>query len=132
MKIISWNARGLGSPAAFRNLRLLVKEHSPHVLFVMESKLCCNSVTRLCRSLRFTNGLEVPRVGFSGGLLLFWKENVNVSLIHYNINMFDCYIKCDDSASWHFTAFYGAPETQNRCHTWKLLERCLDVAPHMP
>ena len=132
MKIVSWNARGLGNPSAFRHLRLLVKQQSPHVLFIMESKLVCNSVSRLCTALHFANGLEVPRVGSSGGLLLFWKDNVDVMLLHFNTNIFDCYVKCNMGPVWHFTAFYGAPDVHSRPHTWKLLERCRDVAPSMP
>ncbi|XP_060969593.1 uncharacterized protein LOC133036849 [Cannabis sativa] len=132
MKILSWNARGLGNPSAFRQLRLLVKQQSPHVLFIMETKLVCNEVTRFRQALHFPNGLEVPRVELSGGLFLLWKDNVDVNLLNYNINIFDCYMKCDNGPSWHFSAFYGASETHNRIHTWKLLERCKDVAPLMP
>lgn len=41
-------------------------------------------------------------------------------------------MKCDNGPSWHFSAFYGAPEIHNRVHTWKLLERCKDVTPMIP
>ena len=132
MKIISWNARGLGNPSAFRHLRLLVQKHSPHVLFIMETKLVCNVVSRFRRSLHFPNGLEVPRVGNSGGLLLLWKGDIDVHLLTFNTNLFDCYIKCENGSSLHFSAFYGAPELQNRVNTWKLLERCKYIAPLMP
>ncbi|XP_060972454.1 uncharacterized protein LOC115717936 [Cannabis sativa] len=39
MNCISWNARGLGNPSAFRYLRLLIAEHAPCLLFIIESKL---------------------------------------------------------------------------------------------
>lgn len=98
----------------------------------METKLVCNVITRVLNSLHFLYGLEIPRVGFSGGLLLLWKDNVDVTLLTSNTNIFDCYMKCDDGTSWHFFAFYGAPEKHKRLHTWKLLERCKDVAPLLP
>uniref|UniRef100_A0A803QED6 Reverse transcriptase domain-containing protein n=1 Tax=Cannabis sativa TaxID=3483 RepID=A0A803QED6_CANSA len=123
MKIISWNSRGLGNPRAVRHLKLLVKEQSPSVLFIMETKLGPNSISRFRNVLCFNNGLEVPRVGLSGGLMLLLKDDVN---------MFDCYMSCGNGPTWHFTAFYGAPAVHNRLHTWTLLERLKDVAPLLP
>ena len=132
MKIISWNARGLGSPSAFRHLRLLVREQNPHVLFLMETKLASNVISHIRNTLHYSNGLEVPRVGLGGGLLLLWKDDIDVTLLHYNTNIIDCYMKCNGRPSWHSSAFYGAPECHNRTHTWKLLERCKDTAPMLP
>ena len=97
MKILSWNARGLGNPRAFRQLCLLVQQHYPHVLFIMETKLDSNVVTRFRNVLHFSNGLEVSRVGFGGGLLLLWKDTIDVTLLTYNTNLFDCYIKSTNS-----------------------------------
>uniref|UniRef100_A0A803PYN2 Uncharacterized protein n=1 Tax=Cannabis sativa TaxID=3483 RepID=A0A803PYN2_CANSA len=132
MKIISWNARGLGNQRAIRKLRLLVKEQSPTVLFIMETKLACNSISRFRSILNFNNSLEVPRVGLSGVLMLLWKDDVDVSLNNFNVNVFDCYMACNNGPSWHFTAFYGAPSLSNRGHTWTLLKRLKDIAPLLP
>ncbi|KAM6558713.1 hypothetical protein CsatA_027952 [Cannabis sativa] len=132
MKILSWNARGLGNPSAFRHLRLLVKEQSPHVLFLMETKLGPNVITRFRNALNFNNGLEVPRVGLGVGLMLLWKNDVDVSILTYNKSVFDCYIASPNQPKWHFTAFYGEPCTQLRPQTWTLLKRLKDVSPLSP
>ncbi|GLT62153.1 hypothetical protein SLA2020_348110 [Shorea laevis] len=39
MNLLSWNCRGLGNPQTVRNLRLLVEDKRPTVLFLMETKL---------------------------------------------------------------------------------------------
>ncbi|XP_060969998.1 uncharacterized protein LOC133037169 [Cannabis sativa] len=132
MKILSWNARGLGNPSAFRHLRLLVQQQSPHVLFLMETKLGANSITRLRQSLHYPNGLESPRVGLSGGLMLLWSEDVDVNLLNFGPTFFDCYMVFKGCPSFHFTGFYGAPDVANRSTSWTLFKRFGDVAPLQP
>jgi len=39
MKILSWNCRGLGNPAAVRALRKILKITCPDVVFLSETKL---------------------------------------------------------------------------------------------
>ncbi|KAA3460896.1 BEACH domain-containing lvsC [Gossypium australe] len=39
MKNIYWNVRGLGSSRTVRRLRNLCKQHNPHMVFLMETKL---------------------------------------------------------------------------------------------
>uniref|UniRef100_A0A803PIE5 Reverse transcriptase zinc-binding domain-containing protein n=1 Tax=Cannabis sativa TaxID=3483 RepID=A0A803PIE5_CANSA len=38
----------------------------------------------------------------------------------------------DGCRTFHFFAFYGAPEVQNRCLSWLRLKRLADVAPTLP
>ncbi|KAH1106865.1 hypothetical protein J1N35_010633 [Gossypium stocksii] len=39
MKNIYWNVRRLGSPRSVRRLRHLLKQHNPHMVFLMETKI---------------------------------------------------------------------------------------------
>uniref|UniRef100_A0A803P559 Reverse transcriptase domain-containing protein n=1 Tax=Cannabis sativa TaxID=3483 RepID=A0A803P559_CANSA len=78
------------------------------------------------------NGLEVPRVGLGGGLMLLWKDDVDVTLNSFNANVFYCYLAFHNGPSSHFTAFYGAPNVAHPVHTWTLLKRLKDVAPSLP
>uniref|UniRef100_A0A803PHZ6 Reverse transcriptase domain-containing protein n=1 Tax=Cannabis sativa TaxID=3483 RepID=A0A803PHZ6_CANSA len=62
MTLISWNAQGLGSTCAFRRLSLLVKEHRPLVLFLMETRMSSHAIDRVKMSLGFDFGFEVPQI----------------------------------------------------------------------
>ncbi|XP_060968796.1 uncharacterized protein LOC133036274 [Cannabis sativa] len=132
MNVVCWNARGLSSPKAFRQLRLLISQSSPDVLFIIESKLCAGSISKYRNAFKFPNGIEVPRVGLSGGLLFLWKSNVNVTILHYGINFIDCYMTLDDSPTCHFSGFYGSPVVSQRPLTWELLKKLRDTAPLLP
>uniref|UniRef100_A0A803P8W5 Reverse transcriptase domain-containing protein n=1 Tax=Cannabis sativa TaxID=3483 RepID=A0A803P8W5_CANSA len=93
-----------------------------HLLFIMESKLACNSIDRVRSSLKFSHGLEVPRIGLKGGLLLLWKDDIDVTLNSFSMNHFDVYVSYDRGTRFHFTGFYGSPESHQRTLTWNLLK----------
>uniref|UniRef100_A0A803Q6Z2 Reverse transcriptase domain-containing protein n=1 Tax=Cannabis sativa TaxID=3483 RepID=A0A803Q6Z2_CANSA len=124
--------RGLGNPTAFRFLRLLISEQAPCVLFLMETKLQSGSVDKFRNSLHFPNGIEVPRHGLGGGLMLLWKLEADVTINNFSSNHIDCFIEFQDLPSFHFTGFYGHPQSSQRIHTWTLLKRCCDIAPNFP
>uniref|UniRef100_A0A803NU77 Reverse transcriptase domain-containing protein n=1 Tax=Cannabis sativa TaxID=3483 RepID=A0A803NU77_CANSA len=83
-------------------------------------------------ALKFPNGIEVPRVGLSGGILFLSKSNVNVSILNYGKNFVDCYLGFVDGPSCHFSGFYGAPCASQRHFTWELLNKLKDTAPLFP
>uniref|UniRef100_A0A803PC16 Reverse transcriptase domain-containing protein n=1 Tax=Cannabis sativa TaxID=3483 RepID=A0A803PC16_CANSA len=132
MNVVSWNARGLSNPRAFRQVRLLFSQHKPDVIFIMETKLSSGSISKFRNAFNFLNGIEVPRIGLSSGLLFLWKSNVNVTIINYGQNFVDYYLAFDDGFSCHFSGFYGAPVVSQRKFTWELLTKLKDSAPLMP
>ncbi|XP_060968432.1 uncharacterized protein LOC133035987 [Cannabis sativa] len=134
MSFICWNARGSGSLRAFRNLSLLVKQHKPCFLFVMETKLGVGSSFSFKSRLSFDNILEIPRRGLGGGLLLFWTAAIDVHINNYSSNHVDCFVSMTDNSNtkWHVSCFYGSPYVSEKPHTWTLLHRLYDIAPSMP
>jgi hypothetical protein len=58
----------------------------------------------------------------SGGLAMFWTNNVNLNIVGYNNNMIDCYIECDiDRNKWRATGIYGFPNKENKILTCDLI-----------
>uniref|UniRef100_A0A803Q6Y9 CCHC-type domain-containing protein n=1 Tax=Cannabis sativa TaxID=3483 RepID=A0A803Q6Y9_CANSA len=78
------------------------------------------------------NGLEVPRVGLKGGLLLLWMANIDVTLNSYSMNHFDVLVSLDNCHQFHFTGFYGAPKTHLRINTWNLLSSLVSNDSNTP
>jgi hypothetical protein len=58
----------------------------------------------------------------SGGLAMFWSNNVNLTIVGHNNNMIDCYIvSSEDSNSWRATGLYGFPHHDNKDATCDLI-----------
>uniref|UniRef100_A0A803PQN1 Reverse transcriptase domain-containing protein n=1 Tax=Cannabis sativa TaxID=3483 RepID=A0A803PQN1_CANSA len=113
-------------------ISLVVKNHRPSLLFVMESKLLAGHCDSFRTRLSFDNAFEVPRCGLSGGLLLFWTNDVNVNILNYSSNHIDCIITFEDNITTHFSCFYGSPYAHDKTHTWTLIDRLFDNAPLLP
>ena len=71
MNAMSWNCRGLGNHATVRELRKLVKQEGPTLLFVMETKIRGQRVEDLKTTLGFHGCFAVNSDGLSGGIDLF-------------------------------------------------------------
>jgi hypothetical protein len=71
MILINWNCRGLGNPKAIRDVRLLVKEKQPNILF-------------LRTKMGFYGVFLVDSVGRSGGLALFWDKESELSISNFS------------------------------------------------
>ena len=70
MKILSLNCRGFGIPKAIEELRYLVREKGPKILFLFEARLDMDGFHRLKKKLDFTIGFVVLRIGLGGILAL--------------------------------------------------------------
>ncbi|XP_075655141.1 uncharacterized protein LOC142625348 [Castanea sativa] len=122
MKILSLNCRGLGIPEAVQELRCLISEEGPKILFLFETKLERDGFRRLKRKINFQNGFEVPRIGLGGGLALLWRDNVDVDVQTSSPHHIDALIN-QNRVVWRFIGFYGHLDTSQRGESWELMRQ---------
>jgi hypothetical protein len=131
MNCISWNCRGLGNQGTVQELARLVREKDPSVLFLSETWTDEDRLEVIRCRFHFSNKFVVKRINKGGGLVLYWKHDVNLTISSYSLSHIDTIIDGHRAAPWRFTCFYGAPETHLRENSWNLL-RTLKNQQHLP
>ena len=123
MSCISWNCCGLGNPCTVHELADLVWVKDPSAVFLMETWSNEDHLELLLCRLHFNNKLVVPCNNKGGGLALFWKNNLNLSISSYSCSHIDSIINPGIDNAWRLTFMYGEPVTHKRMATWNLLRR---------
>lgn len=80
MSLISWNCRGLRNLWTVRVLQKVINKEDPAIAFLMETKLDLDWMGKVKDRCKFKKGLVVPSRGKSGGLAMFWKEEVKLDI----------------------------------------------------
>jgi exonuclease III len=76
MKVISWNIRGLNGRSKQRILRDCIKEETPDILMLQETK--CTGLEAESIMQRIWKGCQsfyTDSVGVAGGLAILWNPN---------------------------------------------------------
>ena len=110
MRILSWNCRGLGKSSAVLQCQKKAQEFKPNIIFLMETKLVDGKGRDVWTRCGFFDGLEVPRVGLSGGLILAWMDrpSFKVQLVTNHLIHIDLLDNKGKPVS--ITFVYGHPE----------------------
>lgn len=72
------------------------------------------------------NMLVVDSVGASGGLALFWRNEIDITLKSMSENHIDVVVKEADGLKWRFTGIYGESRSEEKNNTWELLRTLKD------
>ncbi|XP_025640911.1 uncharacterized protein [Arachis hypogaea] len=121
MIVVSWNCRGMAAPSAVSELRSICKYLRPSVLFLMETKASNLSCVRLKRTLGFDNMFCVESRGLSGGLCLFWKNNLSVNVYAWCDSFIKARISVTNDIDWEGIFVYGHPNYMRRKELWNEL-----------
>uniref|UniRef100_A0A803N5M7 Reverse transcriptase zinc-binding domain-containing protein n=1 Tax=Chenopodium quinoa TaxID=63459 RepID=A0A803N5M7_CHEQI len=124
---LSWNCRGLGGPRAENALKGVVSIEHPHFVFLLETKLKGKEYESIKRKLNFDHFVCVDYSGEgrhrSGGLAMFWKDDLDLNLVSSSLNHMDFTLTTDNGLIWLLTSIYGFPDKDRKKETWKLTER---------
>lgn len=131
MKIFSWNYRGLQQAAAIRALLNVQKRRSSDIIFLMETHLDEFPAECLRQRTKMDHKYVVRSNGRSGGLLLLWKKEVDVSLRDKTENFVDVFVGSGSENFWRLTGFYGEPKWKDKHLSWDRL-RALKSVVDMP
>lgn len=117
--ILSWNYRGIGVAMTVQALRDLVSHFRPSILFLCETKAKKRKVDHHRHILAFDYGFIVDAVSRSGGLALFWKNDVSVSVLSSCKNFIHTKVEMNAiNFSGYLTGVYGDPVASLRKNVW--------------
>lgn len=111
------------TPATVRELRELAKEYAPSMLCLVETQLEGSRVENLSDSIGFNKSYSVSSTGRSGGLCLFWNDEIKVEIIDYSEYHIDTVVEGLADNPFRATFVYGEAQVNERHKTWDMLQR---------
>lgn len=87
MKVASCNCQGIGKNPTVRRLKELCHRYLLDAIFLIEMKQPFNFVYDLSVSLGFPNQFIVSPVSLSGGLALFWKNSIDLTVLYHDAEL---------------------------------------------
>ncbi|KAH7836079.1 hypothetical protein Vadar_032514 [Vaccinium darrowii] len=120
MLILTWNCQGIGRTVTSQALGELVRKNRPSIVFLMETKNNKVKVETIRRSLKFDFGFYVEPDGLSGGLALWWNDDVDLEVESASKNLIHSIVNDKSSSScWATTFVYGSPLRSGRDMVWE-------------
>ena len=86
-------------------LAKLVQAKDLSIVFLDKTQADEARLKDVMKKIQFQNMFVSPRTTRGGGLVLFWRESVNLSVEGFDKNHIDAIINKNKENEWRFTAF---------------------------
>lgn len=91
------------------------------MLCLQETQVGGLRARNLAFSFGFSRCYTVGSNGRSGGLAIYWNDDLLLELIHYSQYHIDMIVKKNGEEPWRLTNIYGEATVSERQKTWDLL-----------
>ena len=89
MSLLCWNYQGLGNRCTENQLAELVWAKDPFVMFLVETWMDEARLIFIQDCLKFKHRFIAPRRNKSGGLVMYWKEEFDLTIETFSKNHID-------------------------------------------
>ena len=100
-------------------------------VFIAETWADKARLNRTLSKINFDQKRVTPRLNRGGGLVLFWKNSINIDVVDSHRYFIDTIINGNSDNAWRLTGFYGELETHRRSEAWSKL-RSLNNRMNIP
>ena len=121
MSYIVWNCQGLGNQRVVQELADLVQAKARSLVFLVGTWADEARLNYVQSRIQFDQKFFVERINRGGGLVLFWKNEIEVDVESSSLNHIDVTINKNSEKPWRFTGFYDELDTHKRFESWDLL-----------
>ncbi|XP_073304620.1 uncharacterized protein [Primulina huaijiensis] len=110
----------LGAPSKELNrvLKDIIKKFNPSVLGLLEPRVSGSHADDICNKMGYDNWLRVEAVGFSGGIWIFWKDDLGLKIIYSHPQFVLVKVDTGTSIPWFLSIVYGSPNATLRKRLW--------------
>ena len=84
MSCMSYNCRGVGRDATVREIRDLKRRFNPTIFCVLETQVHKARVEGLASTLGYDHSFAISSSGRSGGIGLFWTNEIKIDILPYS------------------------------------------------
>ncbi|XP_056847457.1 uncharacterized protein LOC108816806 [Raphanus sativus] len=122
MRTLAWNCRGLGIDSTVRRLKEINRKYLLDIICLSETKQQDDYIRDIGAQLGLFPSVIVTPQGTGGGLVIFTRQHVHLSVLCQSSNLIDCNVQLN-GFQFNYSFVYGHPNPSLRHYTWEKLER---------
>ena len=107
MSLLVWNCHGLGNPYTIRDLGDYIRAKDLSIMFLAKTWTDDARLDNVLWNFDFNNRWLVPSETRGGGLVLLWKDSINLTVVDSSKYYIDTFVDRFTEQAWCSPVFMG-------------------------